>query len=117
VSITHSFRRPAQVCAIACALLAPATAASAAADPLAQERQYMSQPAAGPSQRPVAQEQYYSSYGDPEPLSAPPSPSPANETPWLPIALSAVLALAAAGVGASRFRRVRLRRSAVRTTT
>jgi hypothetical protein len=114
VSITRSFRHPAQVCAIACALLAPAATASAAADPLAQERQYMSQPGAGPSQEPVPQEQYYSSYGEPEPLSAP--PAPANETPWLPIAISAALAMALAAVGASRFRRVRVRRRAARIT-
>jgi hypothetical protein len=108
VSIPHSFRRPTQLCAIACALLAPAAAASAASDPLAQERQYMSQPAAAS----VPQEQYYSSYGEPQPLSAPQPAAGPDETPWLPIAISAALALAVGVASPSLFRRVRVRRRA-----
>jgi hypothetical protein len=45
----------------------------------------------------LAQERYYSSYGEPTPLIAPESPPPSNDTPWLPIAfIAAALAIAAA---------------------
>jgi hypothetical protein len=38
--------------------------------------------------RALAQERYYMSYGEPEPLTLPQSPVPSDDTPWLPIALS-----------------------------
>jgi hypothetical protein len=111
VSIIHRLRRPAQLCAIACALLVPTTggAAFAAPDPLAQERYYSSyaSPDSSPAQ---AQERYYSSYGDPKPLSPSPSPAPSDETPWLPIALSIAGALAIVAATATQLRRVRIRR-------
>src|SRR5215216_3287555 len=93
--ITRHLRRPAQLLAIACVLLVPAGAAYAAADPLlAPERYYMSFAPADEPQRPAAQEQYYSSYGDPKPLTAPQSPSLSRKTPWIAIALSIAGALA-----------------------
>jgi hypothetical protein len=104
VSITHRLRRPARLCAIACALLVPATTgtAAAAADPLAQERYYQSYQPPDVS----AQEQYYSSYGEPEPLI----PSPSDDTPWLLIAVSITGALTAVAVSVTQLRRVRIRR-------
>jgi hypothetical protein len=116
VSITHRLRRPAQLGAIACALLVPATSATALpADPRAQERYYSSYETPDASRGPVAQERYYSSYGEPEPLSPQQSPAPSNETPWLPIALSITGALAIAAVSATQARRVRIRRRAAHT--
>jgi hypothetical protein len=112
VSITRRLRRPAQLFAIACALLVPATAgtAFAAADPRAQERYYSSYRAADSSPA-HAQERYYSSYGEREPLSLPQSPAPSNETPWTPIALSIAAALAIVAVSATQLRRGRTRRA------
>jgi hypothetical protein len=111
VFITRHLRRAAQLLAIACALLVPAGAAYAAADPLlAQERYYMSFAAADEPQGPAAQEQYYSSYGDPKPLTAPQSPSPSRETPWIAIALSIAGALALVAVSTTQLRRIRVRR-------
>lgn len=107
--ITCHLRRPAQLIAIACALLVPAGAAYAAADPLlAPERYYMSFAPADAPQGPAAQEQYYSSYGDPRPLTAPQSPS--HDTPWIAIALSIAGALAIVAGTATQLRRIRVRR-------
>lgn len=104
MSITPRLRRTARLCAVACALLAPgATGAVAAADPLAQERYHMSYPTDGPSS---AEEQYYSSYGAPEPLT----PEPSDGTFWIPIAVSIAGALALAGASAMQLRRVHVRR-------
>jgi len=111
VSIPHRLRRQAQLCAIACALLMPATggAAFAAADPLAQERYYSSN--ASPNSSPAqAEERYYSSYGDPESLTPPHSPAPSNDAPWLPITLSIAGALAIVAASSAQLRRVRVRR-------
>ena len=58
----------------------------------------------------LAQERYYSSYGEPEPLAVPQSPSPSDDTPWLPIALSIGAALAILAATATQFRRLHLRR-------
>ncbi len=59
------------------------------------------------------QAQYYSSYGEPEPLSVPESPAPSDNTPGLAIALSVAALLAiVAGVVAIRLRRHRVRRHA-----
>jgi hypothetical protein len=111
MSIACRLRRPAQLCAIACALLVPATggAAFAAADPLAQERYYSSY---GNSDSSLAQaeERYYSSYGDPEPLTPPQSPAPSTQAPWLPIALSIAGALAIVAASTTQLRRARIRR-------
>jgi hypothetical protein len=64
-----------------------------------------------------AQERYYSSYGEPEPITAPLAPAPTNHTPWLTIALVATTALAAASIAAIHRRRLRLRRRVARATT
>ena len=63
-----------------------------------------------------AQARYYSSYGEPEPITAPLAPAPANHTPWLTIALAAV-ALASASIAAIHRRRLRLRSHVARATT
>jgi hypothetical protein len=110
VFTTSHLRRPARLLAIACALLVPAGAANAAADPLAPERYYMSFAPADEPQGPAAQEQYYSSYGDPKPLSAPQSPPPSNDTPWIALTLSIAGALAIVAVSATQLRRIRVRR-------
>jgi hypothetical protein len=64
-----------------------------------------------------AQERYYSTYGEPEPITAPLAPAPTNGTPWLTIALAATLALATASIAAIHRRRLRLRRRVARATT
>jgi hypothetical protein len=118
------------ICAIVCALLASAftgvAPASAnkqvrAARALAQERYYSSygEPetiGAGTSAA-QAQERYYSSYGEPEPLTVAQSPEPSDDTPWLPIALSVAMALAIVAASATAARRLRIRRRATRVTT
>jgi hypothetical protein len=111
VSITHRLRRSAALGALLCAALVPATAgvASAAPDPLAQERYYSSYgtPDSSPA---LAQERYLSSYGEPEPLTLPQAPAPTDDTPWLPIALSITTALVIVAASATQLRRLRLRR-------
>jgi hypothetical protein len=111
------------ICAIVCALLAPgltgvapagANERTQAAQALAQERYYSSygQPGttdAGTSAA-EAQERYYSSYGKPEPLTVAHSPEPSDDTPWPAIALSAALALAVVAASATLARRLRIRR-------
>jgi hypothetical protein len=112
VSITRHLRRAAQLCAIACALLVPATsgAAFAAADPLlAQERYLASYGTPDPSSA-LAQERYLSSYGAPEPLTPSQTPAPSNQMPWLTIALSITGALVIVTASATQARRVRIRR-------
>jgi hypothetical protein len=64
-----------------------------------------------------AQERYYASYGEPEPINAPVAPAPADRTPWLTIVLAAALALAAGTLAAIHRRRLRLRRRVARATT
>ena len=90
---------------------------SAADRALAQERYYTSYgnstatddnvtPAADSA---LAQECYYTSYGEPEPLTRPQSPVPSDDTPWLPIALS-IAGLLIVATSATQLRRLRLRR-------
>ena len=58
----------------------------------------------------LAQERYYMSYGEPEPLTRPQAPVPSDDTPWLPIALSITAALVIVATSATQLRRLRLRR-------
>jgi hypothetical protein len=125
-SRTH---RPAIIRALVCALLASALSGAAPARAneqtevdraLAQERYYMSQGQsetldAGTSAA-QAQERYYSSYGEPEPVTVAQSPTPSDDTPWLPIALSVAVALAILAASATQVRRLRIRRRAARAT-
>ena len=116
-------------CAIVCALLASALTSVAPAGAnertqaaaLAQERYYSSygEPAAidAGTAAAQAQERYYSSYGDPEPLTGARSPQPSDDTPWLPIALSVTVGLAIVAASATLARRLRIRRRAARVTT
>jgi hypothetical protein len=121
---------PAIVCALACALLASAMSGAAAARSSdvsqsaaqAQERYYSSygepQPIDTGTAAARAQERYYSSYGEPEPLTLPRSPSPSDDTPWLPIALSIAVTLVMVTAGVTHLRRLRIRRRrAARVTT
>ena len=55
----------------------------------------------------LAQERYYMSYGEPEPLTR---PLPSDDTPWLPIALSITAALVIVATSATPLRRLRRRR-------
>jgi hypothetical protein len=73
----------------------------------------------------LAQERYYSSYGEVERRTVPRSPhdtrpahdtQPADDTPWLPIALSMAAALAIVAASATQARRLRIRRRAARVT-
>ena len=117
------------ICAIACALLAfaltgvaPASANehTQAAGALAQERYYSSYGESGTIDAGTAaaesQERYYSSYGEPEPLTVAQSPEPSGNMPWLPISLSVAVALAIVAASATLARRLRIRRRARATT-
>jgi hypothetical protein len=80
---------------------------------LAQERHYMGGTReTGDAGTPAiqAQERYYSSYGEPEPLIVSQSPAPSDDTPWLAIALPIAAALAIAAASATQLRRLRIRR-------
>jgi len=122
---SHTHRRTI-ICAIVCALLASALTGVAQAganertQALAQERYYSSYDDAGTidagTSAAEAQERYYSSYGEPEPVTVAQAPEPSDETPWLPIALSAALALAIVAASATLTRRLRIRRRAARIT-
>ena len=134
-------RRSAILGALACALLtATTTAVAAAAQPNddancrvqlgaglpsvpcyherdAQHKSTLTPSADSPRPTaPLAQERYYSSYGEPEPITAPLAPAPPT-TPWLTIALAATVALAAASIAAIHRRRLQLRRRVARATT
>ena len=118
--------------AIGCALLVSALSGAAAAQASevtqsaarAQERYYSSYGEPQPidigtaTATARAQERYYSSYGEPEPLTPPQSPSPSDDTPWLPITLSIAITLVIVTASATHLRRLRIRRRrAARVTT
>jgi hypothetical protein len=118
------------ICAIVCALLASAVTGAVPASAngrtqqdvaLAQERYYTSfgDPATidVSTAAAEAQERYYSSYGEPAPLTVAQSPEPSNDTPWLPIALSVAGALAIVASSAMLARRLRIRRRGAGVTT
>jgi hypothetical protein len=122
--------RPAIGWALACALLVSAMSGAAAAQARevtqsaarAQEHYYSSygepQPIDVARSPALAQERYYSSYGAPEPLALPKSPSPSDDTPWLPIALSIAITLVIVTASATHLRRLPIRRRrAARVTT
>jgi hypothetical protein len=118
---THTHRRTV-IAVIACALLASAFVGGApagasertqAAAALAQERYYSSYGDSAAEE----QERYYSSYGEPAPLTVAHSPEPSNDPQWLPMALSFGVALAIVAALATLARRLRIRRRAVRVTT
>ena len=111
--------------AIVIAALAAPTALAQPADidaPLAKaasdsHKQHLRSPdkAGSPSltsaaDRALAQERYYTSYGEPEPLTRPQSPVPSDDTPWLPIALSITAGLVIVATSGTQLRRLRLRR-------
>ena len=121
--------------ALACALLAAATGEVAAAQPnddallravraqqcyyesCPEEKSTLTRPDSPPITSAQAQERYYSTYGEPEPIAAPVTPTPDNGTPPLAIALAALVALAAASIAVIGRRRLRLRRRVARATT
>ena len=118
------------ICAIVCALLASALTSVApaganertqAAAALAQESYYSSygepETIDARTSAAEAQERYYSSYGEPEPLTVAQSPEPSDDTPWLSIVPSFALALAIVAASATLTRRLRIRRRAARVTT
>jgi hypothetical protein len=141
MSNASRIRRSVILGALACALLGPTAGGVAAAQPsddaaieqaLAQERYYdpdtehkpdtsarLITLGAGLPRVPAAQaqERYYSTYGEPEPIAAATAPEPANGTPWLTIALAAAVALAAASIAAIHRRRLRVRGRVARATT
>jgi hypothetical protein len=117
---SHTHRRTA-ISAIICALLASALFSGApagasertqAAAALAQERYYSSYGDSAAEE----QERYYSSYGEPAPLTVAHSPEPSDDPQWLPIALSVAVSLAIIAAVATLTRRLRIRRR-VRVTT
>ena len=128
-------RRSATLGALACALVAATTSEVAAARPnddallravRAQQCYYESCPELesipirpdNPRMNGAqAQEHYYSTYGEPEPITAPVAQAPDNGTPRLTIALAAIVALAAASIAVISRRRLRLRRPVARATT
>jgi hypothetical protein len=127
---TRSTHRPAVACVLACAFLVSAMTGAAAARPT-QDTSASAAPAQdlrSPDVRDAAptsslagttsandagapaQESYYSSYGEPAPLTASQPPVASDDSPWLPIALSIGAALAIAAASATRLRRLRIRR-------
>ena len=125
---TSRTHRRTVICAIVCALLASALTGVARAGvneqtraALAQERYYSSygEPATtdAATSAALAQERYYSSYGEPEPLTVAHAPEPSDDAQWLPIALSVSVALAILAASATTARRLRIRRRATRVTT
>ena len=122
---SHTHRRTV-ICAIVCALALTGVASAGAnertqAAALAQEQYYSSYTDpetidAGTSAA-EAQERYYSSYGEAEPLTVAQSPEPSGDTPWLSIVPSFALALAIVAASATLTRRLRIRRRAARVTT
>ncbi len=135
------FRRSAILSALACALLAATTTAVAAAqtndhmhcrvqlgaglpfvpcphDPGPQHESTLTSSDDSPQLTAAqAQERYYSSYGEPQPITATLAPAPTHHTPWPTITLAAAVALAAASIAAIHRRRLRLRRLVARATT
>lgn len=118
---TRRTHRRTILCTLACALLASAIGAPVApaakavpeqAAALAQEDYYASYGAPQPSSAALAQERYYSTYGQPEPLTVAQSPAVSDDTPWLPIALSLAIVLMTAVASAILLHRVRTRRGA-----
>ena len=99
----HRIHRTAILGVLVCALLMPA-ASAVAAGRSKQDRAIVSA---------RAQERYYSSYGDPAPLSLPQvAAAPSDDgTPWLPIALSVAAAAAIVAASAVGVRQLRLRTS------
>jgi hypothetical protein len=124
---TSRTHRRTVICAIVCALLASAltgvapAGASERAGALAQERYYSSfgQPDTTDARTSAAkaQERYYSSYGASDPLTVAPSPEPSDDAQWLPIALLVSVALAILAASATLARRLRVRRRTARVTT
>jgi hypothetical protein len=125
---TSRTHRRTVICAIVCALLASALTGVARAGAnehtraaLAQERYYSSygEPATtdAATSAAEAQERYYSSYGEPEPLTVAQAPEPSDDAQWLPIALSVAVTLAILAASATAARRLRIRRRATRVTT
>jgi hypothetical protein len=134
-------RRSAIVAALTCAALATTTGAAAAAQPnddtdchaqlgagldfvpCAQEpdpQHTSTLTRADDSPQPTvaqAQERHYSSYGEPEPITAPLAPAPSNRAPWPTITLAATIALTATSIAAIHRRRLRLRRRVARATS
>jgi hypothetical protein len=129
-------RRSAALSALACALLAATTVDVAAAaqtnddallravraqqcyyESCPEEKSTGTRPYSSPITAAQAQERYYSTYGEPEPITAAIAPAPGNGTPWLTIALAATIAPAAASIAAILRRRLRLRRRLARATT
>ena len=89
-----TIHRSAVLCALACTVVM-ATAGTASARPAPED---VSSPAA-------AQEAYYQSYGEPQPLVAPDDPAPFDDSQWLLIGLAGVGVVLIAGAGATRFHR------------
>lgn len=58
----------------------------------------------------LAQERYYSTHGEPEPLTFAEAPTPDKDTPWLPIALAIAATLTIVAASATHLRRLRIRR-------
>ncbi len=115
MSSISRLRTTAALLAIACAVLVPSGAASAAGEPPAQELYYSSY-ATPDEDRALAREAYYSSFGEPESRDLPQSPAPADDTPWLPISLAIAGTLAAVALTATQTRRLRFRRRAARAS-
>jgi hypothetical protein len=98
--------RSTSICTLACVALMAVFCTAAVAGPTPEERYY----ASFESSPAESQEAYYSSYGNPEPLSAPQSPVPSDDTPWLAIAATIAGVLLITGAGATQIHRIRIRR-------
>jgi hypothetical protein len=96
-------RRPAVLCALACTVVMAAAGGTAFARPAPEDVS----PANSSAQ---AQEAYYQSYGEPQPVSSPAATPPFDDTEWLVIGLACIAAIGIAGATASQVHRIRVRR-------
>jgi hypothetical protein len=106
------------VTALAVALLTSAMGGAAAARPTDLRSEMQTSSLAGTTEQnldaarreqiALAQERYYSSYGEPEPLPAPEPAAPVDDPqPWLPIAVATAAALTVVATSVTLVRRRR----------
>jgi hypothetical protein len=103
MSTTRHLRRRAALCALASALAVAALAAPASAGPRDVERYYSSYPDPATSSSALAQEQQYSSYGEPQPLTASDAAAPGDTRLVLVLGIGGALVVMAAGLAGRRW--------------
>lgn len=97
----HRHSRSAALCALACTAVMAIAGGTAFARPAPEDL--------SPANS-QAQEAYYMSYGEPQPVSSPAPTPPFDDTEFLVIGLACIAALGIAGATASQVRVIRARR-------